>query len=250
MPGHTRQWTRPAGSSTPRVLNSQVLTELRTALLKSAAPRPDDEAVDLTAGQGFVTCPLAELTARVLAIELTPRSVRFLLEEASRRGLENVEGMASDLRAVELPPESVDVVVAADALRQLSNEQKRAMVARVRRWLRPNGRLAIADVTLGQWDSAWERSISDSGAGGADGEKSKGLLRVADALRSRAWGLGEQVPSPHFWVEAMRGAGFEGVVFDPVNREAGVVSGRVPAPRGLAPTAGQAGHTWEANANR
>lgn len=233
MPRRTPQEARTAAveSSSGRPLNARVLAELRSTLLQAVAPGPNDRAVDLAAKTGFLTFAVAGSTAQVLAIDQVPRTVRSLVEEASRRGLDNVEAMAQDLWAVDLAPASVDLVVSDDALPQLSDRERRAMVARARRWLSPNGRLAIGDVKLGRWDAGVDRGFVHCALGRPPRNELSRLWRSADRhlhrLSRRA--ARARPSSPRFWVDAMRAAGFEAVVFDPVDLEAGVVSGRVPA---------------------
>ncbi|CAN5387324.1 23S rRNA (adenine(2058)-N(6))-methyltransferase Erm(37) [soil metagenome] len=79
--------------------------------LSRADLRPDDLVVDLGAGTGALTLPLAAAGARVVAVERDPRWAQSLRRSVTAAGLAGrVEVVEADLRRVRLPPSPYRVV--------------------------------------------------------------------------------------------------------------------------------------------
>ncbi|MET9020787.1 rRNA adenine N-6-methyltransferase family protein [Actinopolymorpha sp. NPDC004070] len=119
MPARTPRSSAPARSSTParssarRSANHHGIHLLRSAaavrgLVESAGLGPDSLVLDLGAGPGTLTAPLARTGARVLAIERDPG---FLTRLERRFGDHpNVRVVAGDLVKVPLPRRPFQVV--------------------------------------------------------------------------------------------------------------------------------------------
>jgi ubiquinone/menaquinone biosynthesis C-methylase UbiE len=198
-------------------------------LLEVAQPRAEDEAVDLGAGTGFVTIPLAERVRSVIAVDLVRDMLEVARQEAAARGLTNVTTLTQDLSRTELELKSADLVVSSYALHHLTDEDKIALVERARSWLRPSGRLVIADMMFGRGSSAQDRRIILDKVRRLARKGPGGLWRIVkNAVR---FGLrrGSDLPvPPDFWTKALSNAGFVDVTYTSVVSEAGIVSGRVP----------------------
>jgi SAM-dependent methyltransferase len=193
-----------------------------------------DRVVDLGAGTGYVALEVAPLVDGVVAADLAKPMVDALATRAERCRLANVHPVVADLSHLDLPESSVDLVVSNYALHHLTDADKVALVGRVARWLRPGGRLVVADMMFGRGSSRRDRAII--------WRKVLSLARRGPGGRcigKNLWRFGvrrgtEMPASPEFWLGALSAAGFEGVSFDPVVAEAGVVTGRVagaPDPR-------------------
>ena len=217
-----RSWDDQVGSS-------QAFSQVRDALLKVAQPRAEDEAVDLGAGTGFVTIPLADRVRSVIAVDLVGDMLEVARLEAERRGLNNVTTITEDLSRVELGPASLDLVVSSYALHHLTDEDKVHLVQRARSWLRPGGRIVIADMMFGRGSSPQDRRIILDKVRRLARKGPGGLWRIAkNAVR---FGLrrGTDLPvPPDFWTKALTDAAFIDVIYTSVVSEAGIVSGRVP----------------------
>jgi ubiquinone/menaquinone biosynthesis C-methylase UbiE len=152
-----------------------------------------------------------------------------LTERAAEDGLHNVSAEVKDLREFQLPPASVDLVVSSYALHHLTNRDKRVLVAQAARWLRPGGRLVIADMMFGRGASQRDRSILVQKVTALAAKGPGGWWRIVKNLTRYGLGVGHEHPaSPEFWQSALREAGFAEVVFEPVAAEAGLVRGVRP----------------------
>ena len=138
--------------------------------------------------------------------------------------MQNVSAEVSDLREFQLPPASVDLVVSSYALHHLSHRDKRVLVARAAQWLRPGGRLVIADMMFGRGASQRDRDILHQKVTALAAKGPGGWWRIAKNLTRYGLGVGHEHPaSPEFWQSALLEAGLAEVVFQPVVAEAGVV---------------------------
>ena len=222
-------WRGRVGSWDDQVASSEAFSQVRAALLEMAQPRSEDEAVDLGAGTGFVTIPLAERVNSVIAVDLVGEMLEVARLEAERRGLNNVTIITEDLSRVQLGRASVDLVVSSYALHHLTDEDKISVVERARSWLRPGGRLVIADMMFGRGTTAEDRRIILDKVRRLARKGPGGLWRIAKNALRFGFRRGTDLPvPPSFWTEALTDAGFVDVTYKSVVSEAGVVSARLP----------------------
>jgi ubiquinone/menaquinone biosynthesis C-methylase UbiE len=207
------------------------MEQVRDRLLAISGPRPADACVDLGAGTGFVALALAPLVDSVLAVDISPEMAESLDARAAQAGLRNVRAEVADLRAFELPTASVDLVVSSYALHHLKDEDKQALAAEMARWLRPGGRVVVADMMFGRGTTRRDREILREKAKALAGKGPAGCWRIAKNLARYGLGVGHEHPAaPQFWQRALSDAGFAGVRFEAVIAEAGIVSGTIPRP--------------------
>lgn len=222
--GHT--WDKRVTQWHSHVTSSPAFDKVRSQLLAESAPGQSDDCVDLGAGTGFLTTELAPMVRSVLAVDISPEMARSLAEEARMSGLDNVRSEVADLNDLALEPESADLIVSNYALHHLSNDDKRALVAKAARWLRPGGRLVLADMMFGRGATPRDRKILRQKITALAAKGPGGWLRIARNLARYGLDIGDEHPaSPEFWQDALRDAGFINVAFDPVFAEAGIVRG-------------------------
>jgi ubiquinone/menaquinone biosynthesis C-methylase UbiE len=225
-----RRWSAQVDRWNEHVTSSAAFASIRDAALARAGAAPGERAVDLGAGTGFLTLPLAATVRQVLAVDIARPMLERLVAEAHRLGLSNVEPMCANLAEVDLPDGSVDLVVSSYALHHLSDEDKRALVRRSSHWLRPGGRLVIADMMLGRGTSKRDREIVWRKVRRMVRKGPGGLWRIAkNSARFTLRRGAERPASPRFWVAALQEAGFTEVGFEPIVEEAGLVAGHMPA---------------------
>jgi ubiquinone/menaquinone biosynthesis C-methylase UbiE len=221
-----RTWDKRVRQWHSHVTSATAFEQVLERILAVSRPRPSDACVDLGAGTGFVTTALAPLVSSVLAVDISPAMVTSLVEQAADAGLVNVSAEVGDLREFGLAPASADLVVSSYALHHLVDAEKRALVARAARWLRPGGRLVVADMMFGRGGSPRDRSILQQKVTALAAKGPGGWWRIAKNLGRYGLGVGQEHPSsPEFWRAALRDAGLSDVTFQPIVAEAGVVYG-------------------------
>jgi len=121
--------------------------------LRFADIRPGDAILDVGCGGGIDTVLAALRTGpagRVIALDFLPEMLERTAAAAREAGLENVEPLESEMEAIELPEDSVDLVISNGVI-NLSPRKARVM-AECARVLRPGGRLCVSDLTVDQED--------------------------------------------------------------------------------------------------
>ena len=225
-----RIWDRRVAGWHEHVTSTTGFDRVLDRLLAIAATGATDACVDLGAGTGFVALALAPLAGSVLAVDISPVMAESLAARAARAGLGNVATTVADLRAFQLPAASVNLVVSSYALHHLRDEDKRALAAQAARWLRPGGRIVVADMMFGRGATRRDREILRAKATAFAIRGPAGWWRIAKNLARYGLGVGHEHPAtPQFWQLALRDAGFTDVRFEPVVAEAGIVSGTRPA---------------------
>ena len=224
-----RKWDKRVHEWHSHVTSAAAFEKVLSRLIAVSSPEPADSCVDLGAGTGFVTMALAPLVSHVLAIDISPAMVAALAEAAANGGLGNVSTQVADLSELQLPPASADLIVSSYALHHLSHADKRALAVRAAAWLRPGGRLVIADMMFGRGGSQRDRDILVQKVMALAAKGPGGWWRIAKNLTRYGLGVGHEHPaSPEFWQSALREAGFAEVVFEPVAAEGGLVRGVRP----------------------
>lgn len=122
-------------------------------LVAELAPNPGERVLDAGCGRGAALFPLARAvgpTATVVGLDLSPRMVAAVREDAARAGLA-VDVRVGDAQAPDLEAESFDVVASSLVLFFLPDP-----VAGLRAWrslLVPGGRVGVS--TFGDLTPAW-----------------------------------------------------------------------------------------------
>lgn len=224
-----RMWDRRVTGWHTHVTSSVGFDRVLDRLLALAAPRAGDHCVDLGAGTGFVALALAPLVETVLAVDISPVMTEDLGKRAAQAGLGNVTTAVADLGNFQLESASVDLIVSSYALHHLRDEGKHALVAEAARWLRPGGRIVIADMMFGRGTTQRDRQILRQKVAVFAAKGPAGWWRIAKNLVRYGLGVGHEHPAaPQFWERALRDAGFTDVRFEQVVAEAGIVSGTRP----------------------
>lgn len=219
-------WDKRVTQWHSHVTSSPGFDKIRSQLIAACAPEQSDDCVDLGAGTGFLTTELAPLVRSVLAVDISPEMTRTLAGQARDAGLDNVRSEVADLNTLDLAPGSADLIVSSYALHHLTNDGKRALVGRAARWLRPGGRLVLADMMFGRGVTPRDREILRQKISVLAAKGPGGWWRIARNLARYGLSVGDEHPaSPEFWQDALRDAGFISVAFDPVIAEAGIVRG-------------------------
>jgi 23S rRNA (adenine-N6)-dimethyltransferase len=93
-------------SSRRRRLNQNLLTDRRLAAELAGVTSPGDLVVELGAGSGALTIPIARRARKVIAVEINSRMAERLTARAAAEGLlDHIEIVVADLLDVRLPSE-------------------------------------------------------------------------------------------------------------------------------------------------
>lgn len=106
---------------------------------------PGDRVADLGAGSGYFTWHLADAVGNsgtVYAVEINETAVRLLSEGTRSRALQNVRLVHAEPSDAKLP-EPVDLVFSCDTYHHM--DDRIAYFRSLRRYLKPEGRVAILD---------------------------------------------------------------------------------------------------------
>jgi ubiquinone/menaquinone biosynthesis C-methylase UbiE len=118
----------------------------RSAIVAAARVRPGMAVADVGAGTGLFTRLFAAQVGaggRVYAVDIALEFIAGNLRRAREAGHDNVVGIESTQDDTRLPAAAIDLAFICDAYHHF--EQPKAMLASIRRALRPGGALVVVD---------------------------------------------------------------------------------------------------------
>lgn len=195
------------------------------AVLGAAGALQGARVVDLGCGSGQLSLPLAQAGAEVLAVDVSSAMVRRLQEEAQRVGVCGLDTLALPIEELVLPAESVDLVISSYALHHLRDADKARLVSAAYRWLRPGGRLVVADMMFGRGGSHRDRDIIKSKVRVLAGKGPGGWWRIAKNAARYLLRLQERPVTLDAWSAMLTSSGFGQVTATGIVAEAGLVTG-------------------------
>ena len=210
------------------------LTKVTAAVVAAADVKPDSAVVDLGCGNGQISLPLATRGATVLAVDVSSAMIRHLMSESGRLGVTSLDGLAMPIEELVLPPESVDLIVSSYALHHLRDADKARLVSAAFSWLRPGGRLIIADMMFGRGASGRDREIIRSKVAALARRGPGGWWRIAKNAARYLLRVQERPVSMDTWTAYLSRGGFAGVTARTIVAEAGLVAGYRPERSGPA----------------
>lgn len=223
-----RVWSGRVGSWHEH--GSTNLTNVTAAVLRVATVRPGDVVVDLGSGNGQLSIPLARQGARVLGVDVSPGMTDALQSEARRLGLDTLEAVTVPVEDLDLPAASADLIVSSYALHHLRDPEKAALVNSAAQWLRPGGRLVIADMMFGRGGSARDREIIRQKLLVLARKGPGGWWRIAKNVVRYQLRMQEMPIAMEAWTELMRKAGFTSITASSIVAEAGLIIAQRPGP--------------------
>lgn len=153
-----------------------------------------------------------------------------LQSEARRLGLDTLEAITVPIEELDLPPASADLIVSSYALHHLRDPDKAALVNSAARWLRPGGRLVIADMMFGRGGSARDREIIRRKLAILVRKGPAGWWRIAKNVVRYQLRVQECPISVQAWTGLMRNAGFTSITASTIVAEAGLITAQRPGP--------------------
>jgi len=120
--------------------------EERTDLLLSQLPlKSGDTVVDMGAGSGYFSLPMARTVApgTVMAVDIQPEMLSIIKRRSERAGIDNVATVLATTTDPKIPPGSADLVLLVDAYHEFSHP--REVMAGIHDGLRPGGLVVLVE---------------------------------------------------------------------------------------------------------
>jgi SAM-dependent methyltransferase len=112
-------------------------------VLRALQLPPDSVVGEIGAGSGYFTVRIAPLAAHVFASEAAPQMLEVLRQRLAAAAIRNVTPVLGLAEDPFLPSGRCDVIVSVNAYHHFP--EPTAFLRRIRRALRPGGRIAIVD---------------------------------------------------------------------------------------------------------
>jgi SAM-dependent methyltransferase len=114
-------------------------------LLQKLSLKSTDHVVDLGAGTGYFSFPMAlKVTAgKVLAVDIEPEMLRLIEKRKSAEAVQNINTVLATERSPNIPNASADVVLLVDAYHEFS--YPREVMAGVVKGLKSGGRVILVE---------------------------------------------------------------------------------------------------------
>lgn len=122
------------------------------AVIRALGIAPGDRIADLGSGGGYFTFRLARATGpkgRVYAVDIDKGMVDYVSNRARQEGLSNIEVILARPDDPQLPQSAIDIVFTTNTYHHLENRP--AYFAKVGKYLRQGGRIAIVEFSGKHW---------------------------------------------------------------------------------------------------
>jgi ubiquinone/menaquinone biosynthesis C-methylase UbiE len=129
--------------------NEREEEEKLTLLVKSLQLGPGDVVADIGAGSGVISLLMAEQVGsegKVLAVDIQQEMLDRLVENAKRRGIENVQPVKGTVKSPRLAPESIDLALFVDVYHEF--EFPYEMLQEISAAIKPGGRAVFVEYRL------------------------------------------------------------------------------------------------------
>lgn len=124
---------------------SRVAEERTDLLLDNLPVRADSVVVDLGAGTGYFSLPMARraTAGRVLAVDLQTEMLDIIRSRSDLENLDNIELILATEQDPNLPADAVDLVLIVDAYHEFSYPKE--VMTKVLASLKPGGRIYLVE---------------------------------------------------------------------------------------------------------
>jgi ubiquinone/menaquinone biosynthesis C-methylase UbiE len=106
--------------------------------------RATDVVVDFGCGPGFYTIPIARIVARTIAVDVSPRMLKKVAENAKKNDV-RVETLVTGGKEIKLGDGTVDLILLTHVFHEVADRQR--VLGEFLRIARRSGRLAIVERT-------------------------------------------------------------------------------------------------------
>ncbi len=130
----------------------------RDRVIESLQVRPGDRIADVGSGGGYFTFALAKAVGpegKVYAVDVDDEMNDLVAQRAKKEGVGNVEVILAKPDDPLLPASGVDLIFTSNTYHHIDNRVN--YLTNLRRYLRPNGRIAIVEFDRRGWlDGLWQ----------------------------------------------------------------------------------------------
>jgi ubiquinone/menaquinone biosynthesis C-methylase UbiE len=220
------------------VARAAAFQDLRDRILGLARPTANDVAVDVGAGTGLLTLPLAEIVDAVWAVDISERMCEYLRAKAASAGISNLHTVVMSAVSLPLADGSADLVVSNYCFHHLSDPDKGRALSEAFRVLRPGGRLVFADMMfrVGVTEPRDRRVLAQK-VRALVRKGPAGVLRLLKNAARILVGRWEQPARAEWWQAALVRAGFVDIRVEPLDHEGGIAEARRPPQPDVRPAA-------------
>ncbi len=131
----------------------------------------DETVVDLGAGTGYFTFPMARRSRKVVAVDIEPKMISVLRQRVSDGVASNVQPLKAEMTSVPLPDASADRVLAAFVYHEVESQER--LLKECHRLLKPSGRLTVID---------FQKRLTGIGPPVKDRKKPEHVIATADGM--------------------------------------------------------------------
>jgi arsenite methyltransferase len=130
----------------------------RDRVIESLQVRPGDRIADVGSGGGYFTFSLAKAVGpegKVYAVDVDEEMNDLVAQQAKKEGVGNVEVILAKPDDPLLPTSGIDLIFTSNTYHHIENRVN--YLTNLRRYLRPNGRIAIVEFDRRGWlDGLWQ----------------------------------------------------------------------------------------------
>lgn len=215
----------------PQPASTAGLKKVTAAVVAAAHVQPGDRVVDLGSGSGQLTLALAESGASVLAVDASAAALSRLKMAARTSSGPEIDILVRPLESLALPPRSADLIVTSYAMHRLRQADKEMLVSACFQWLRPGGRLIVADMMFGRGGSRNDRAIIATKVRRLARRGIGGWWRIIKNGYKYLVRVQDHPASITVWTAMFARAGFQHITATSIINEAGLVAGQRPPER-------------------
>ena len=121
-------------------------------VIQSLGIHPGERVADIGAGGGYFTFRLADAVGpggKVYAVDVDPEMIAYVRERAQEKAYRQVETIQSQPHDPMLPEKEVDLIFLCNTYHHL--QERSAYFAQSKKYLRPQGRVAIVELKPEGW---------------------------------------------------------------------------------------------------
>ncbi|MFV9511128.1 class I SAM-dependent methyltransferase [Tepidibacillus sp. LV47] len=114
--------------------------------------KKEDTVLDLGAGTGYFSLPIAKLVKKVIAVDVSEEMLSHLKQEMKREKIDNIEMIQHEIETLPFDDQIAEKVIVSLVLHEVKDLNQ--TIREIHRVLHPKGKLLVIE---------WEKKISESG---------------------------------------------------------------------------------------